>query len=145
MPARPRKPVVPRWQDFLDKLGKTGRVTDACKGAGIERRLVLARKAENEDFAQGWADAEARFADSLRAAAWRRGVQGLGAKDASRRRSDRLLERLLAAYCPEFRVRGDTDGTADEEDHARERVAGRIARLVERLQTARDAGEAERD
>jgi len=110
---------------FLEALGRTGNVRDACADAGIHRSTAYERRAKDVMFAEAWDDAIDDAADELEQEARRRAVEGTertrfvrtGTNDAGRpvyervsirEYSDTLLIFLLKAARPEkYRERYD--------------------------------------
>jgi hypothetical protein len=118
-----------RRRAFLDALSITGVVTDACRAAGVARKTAYHWRYGDSEFADAWDEAIATAADGLESEARRRAVDGVEEpvfhrgqlvfkRDADTgevlrdkhgepipatvsRRSDRLLEILLAAKRPE--------------------------------------------
>jgi hypothetical protein len=100
---------------FLDALAEYGTITKAAEVAGIDRKThynwLGPKEQPNEEYATRYAEASEQFADHLRLEARRRAVEGVtqlvyhsGVVVGSRREySDRLLELLLKAKCPEFK------------------------------------------
>jgi len=88
---------------FLQRLGETGCVKDACLASCISDRYVYRLRARDAGFAQGWRLAELRAKDLLRQEAFRRGVAGWTVPvfyqgkpcGEIRRYSDRMLIELL--------------------------------------------------
>lgn len=98
-----------RQRIFLDTLGKTGCVRDACRRAGISNTSAYrARDRLGPEFARQWDLAQAMAASSLEALAWERAVTGIeepvyfyGKFSHMRvRRSDSLFRLLLQASNP---------------------------------------------
>jgi hypothetical protein len=70
-------PPLPAWRRaFLAAFCLNGNVSDACRGAKIERSTAYRAKANDPDFAQDWAAAEEIASDALLSEAWRRAVEG---------------------------------------------------------------------
>lgn len=65
-----------RREVFLSELAKHGRVTAAADTAGLDRSHLYKRKNEDPGFAEQWATAIDRFADTLEEAARLRAVEG---------------------------------------------------------------------
>lgn len=66
-----------RREVFLSELAKHGRVTTAADTAGVDRANLYTRKKEDPVFAEQWATAIDRFADTLEEAARLRAVEGI--------------------------------------------------------------------
>jgi hypothetical protein len=97
--ARGKVPVVTHsrtralgnWQErFLRAFADTGLVTDACKRAGVSRTGAYKARRRDPEFAERWAEIEARVIEKLERAAIERALNG----------SDRLLEFLLRSWRP---------------------------------------------
>lgn len=65
-----------RREVFLSELAKHGRVTAAADTAGLDRSHLYKRKNDDPIFAEQWAAAIDRFADTLEEAARLRAVEG---------------------------------------------------------------------
>lgn len=61
------KPTLPwtRQGRFLRALAKTGNIAEACRAAGLDRRLVYRWRDRHPDFARRWKEAASRAADLL--------------------------------------------------------------------------------
>lgn len=101
---------IPKWQPtFLTALSSVGKITDACKIAGVSRMTAWRHKTSDPDFAKQWADAEQQAADVLEAEAWRRAHDGVEEPvyykgeicGTVRKYSDLLLIFLLKGIRPE--------------------------------------------
>lgn len=79
-------------EDFLSALRSSCNVSAACRAAGIARSAAYAWRAEDEAFAEEWADAEAEAVDNLEGVAYARAMAG---------ESDRMVEILLKGHRPE--------------------------------------------
>lgn len=62
---------------FLDVFSKTGNQTEALRLSGMKRTELLARKRDDPEFAEAFADAQAVANDALEAEARRRAVEGV--------------------------------------------------------------------
>ncbi len=134
---------------FLAALALSGNVTRAAREAGVKRREMLKRQAEDPAFAAAMAEAQAEAIDLLEAEARRRALDGVeepivrgndflrhedGSIAVIRRYSDRLLELLLKAHRPELfapRGHGSKDGQDAGEPLAPEERADRVTRLLD--------------
>jgi hypothetical protein len=132
-----------RQATFLQVLGDTGCVTDACRAIGLTTTSAYRVRRRIPEFAEQWALALRRASVSLEAVAWKRAVDGVRETEYHQgkpvgvriRYSDSLL-RLLIQRCdmqansPEQKAR---DRQAEMEDAASAR-----ARLIERLDALRE-------
>ncbi len=95
---------------FLEVLGTTANVTQACAIAGLACRSVYHWRTHDEGFAQAWTEALERGIDALEDVALRRATEGReepvfykGEKCGSvRKPSDALLMFMLKARRPEI-------------------------------------------
>lgn len=148
---------------FLQAIAIFGFVTLAAEAADIHRSQHYRWLKEDPDYIQRFRDAEGAFADGIRQEVFERAINGWDepvfqsgrqATDAQgraaviRRKSDRLLELLAKAKCPEFRatiaVTGEGGGPlevavvrypvkeTDPEAWSRRAVASAAARDAER-------------
>ena len=94
---------------FIETLRESCNVSESARAAGISRRAAYDWRADDEAFAQEWADAEQEAADKLEREAWRRAVDGVDKPvtfqgvitDRYKEYSDKMLEILLKAHRPE--------------------------------------------
>jgi len=94
---------------FLGYLAATGNVAEACKGAGIYRKMPYRYRRVSAPFAEAWNDAKATFGDAIEREIFRRAVEGYeepvfykGVEVATvRKHSDLLLMFLAKAERPE--------------------------------------------
>lgn len=112
---------------FLEAFANTANVRAACKKASIDRSQVYRWQEHDEQFSLRFKQAEAEANDMLRAAAWRRGVEGVeepvismgtqvytdGKPLTKRVYSDMLLSLLMKARMPEFREKSQVDVNAN--------------------------------
>lgn len=132
---------------FLQVLGESCNISEACRSAGIGRTMAYAWRADDPDFAAEWAIAEQKAFDRLEKEAWRRGVDGVDKPvvhkgeitDTYKEYSDRMLELLLKAHRPEkFKDRwegqltGKNGGPIQTEDVGDKELARRLALVLAR-------------
>ncbi len=94
---------------FLEVLGDTGIVTEACARSGLARRTVYFWRGKDPSFAEAWTQALERGVDALEDEALRRALGGrlepvfYQGKEcgAVRKYSDTLLMFMLKARRPE--------------------------------------------
>lgn len=72
------KPTLPwtRQGRFLRTLAKTCNVAEACRAAGLDRRLAYRWRDRDADFARRWKEAAARATDLLHDELMERALQG---------------------------------------------------------------------
>jgi len=117
---------------FLTVFAETGNATAAADAAKIDPSTAYRARQTDLDFRQDWENAKLIAADSLRAEAWRRAVQGgrsykftktgepilhpeTGAPYYEMVYSDALLTLLLKAYAPdEFKDRSAVESTVKQ-------------------------------
>lgn len=116
---------------FLEAFGNTANVRAACLKAGIDRSTVYRWQEVDETFGFRFKQAEAAANDLIRAALWRRGVDGVDRYVISQGKlvyvknekgemvplkekeySDSLLALLAKARMPEFRDKSSVDVNA---------------------------------
>jgi|GEM_PF-5839657 len=61
---------------FLRALAKTGNIAEACRAAGLDRRLAYRWRDRDSDFARRWKEAAARAADLVRGELMERALLG---------------------------------------------------------------------
>lgn len=61
---------------FLRALAKTGNIAEACRAAGLDRRLVYRWRDRYPDFARRWKEAAARATDLVRGELMERALIG---------------------------------------------------------------------
>jgi hypothetical protein len=112
-------------EKFLKTFANNANVRAACFVAGINRSQVYRWQETDEQFSFRFKQAEADANDMLRAAAWKRGVEGVdkpvvsmgkqvrvdGKPLMERVYSDNLLSLLMKARMPEFRDKSQVDAT----------------------------------
>ncbi|OFW99888.1 MAG: hypothetical protein A3D94_21740 [Alphaproteobacteria bacterium RIFCSPHIGHO2_12_FULL_66_14] len=104
---------------FLRALAKTGNIAEACRAAGLDRRLAYRWRARYPDFARRWKEAAARAVDLVRGELMERALIG--------------RERIVYRYRPTVahrQVRREIFGSASAPPPARE------PDLAERLREA---------
>ena len=132
---------------FLILLSCTGNVSLSAQSAGLSRQLVCHWRDTDQAFAAGWTSATDQFADHLRYAAFRRGVEGRrepvfyqGVQIGERvHYSDPLLLYLLQL--------ADTESgpaTSSESEAERDQLLAQIAAQMAVLGTPDDKGGADR-
>lgn len=90
--TRARTRVRGDWRaPFLEAFAEHGTVRAACLKVGVGRSTVYDERHRNSAFAVAFAEAELEITESLEGEAIRRALDG----------SDRLMEFLLKARCPE--------------------------------------------
>ena len=109
-------------KQFLEVLGETANITDACRDCGVCRSTVYQWRDKDVDFAAAWAAAIERGTDALEDEAVRRALEGRvepvfyqGAECGRvRKYSDSLLMFLLRARRPEkFKDRPGNEPTGE--------------------------------
>jgi hypothetical protein len=104
-------------QAFLAAIALHGTVMEAAQASGVNRATHYKWFDADPDYAQAFEEAREAFRDVVRAEVRRRAVDGwdepvtiAGAREIVRKRSDRMLELLAKAMCPEFRDRHEITG-----------------------------------
>src|SRR5258708_11127705 len=109
---RSRRGGQPR-SEFLDKLAATGNVNAAAEAAGYDLKHVYELRAEDNDFAAAWDEAETIACRALEAEVFRRSiecddvqgdtviVEDKGGERKIRKSSDALLLAQLRPHRPE--------------------------------------------
>jgi hypothetical protein len=109
-----------RQAAFLEALATHGTITKAAAVASIHRSTHYAWL-DDPEYAKAFEDAQQTFADAIRDEVRRRAIDGwdepvfharnpAGEVPVVRRHSDRLLELLAKAMCPEFREKHEITG-----------------------------------
>lgn len=138
---------------FLTVLSETGNVSAAARSVRMSRAGAYRLKADDESFAEDWAEALEVAVDSLEAEARRRALEGVETPHfyqgqvagTVRKYSDPLLMFLLRAHRPErYRDRAPEQTSPDadlEQDlaSARETLAARLADLDGAAESADEA------
>ncbi len=110
---------------FLDTLAESGSVTAAAERAGLARRALYRRRAEDDGFALAWSEAETLGLAALEDEARRRALEGRLEQvwhkgepcGTVRKFSDALLVLLLKAHMPEkYGLRARAEGAVRPAD-----------------------------
>jgi hypothetical protein len=116
------RPTRARKTAFLEAMTQLGNITAAARAVGIHRNThyLWIDEANDSDgkYAKAFESAKEEYADSLRAEARRRAVEGVledvwyqGQVVGQRRVfSDRIFELELKAHCPEYRDKHEIAG-----------------------------------
>lgn len=103
---------------FLDCLGHTGCVRDACRVVGISSNSAYRLKRQQPDFAAAWGKALARSRQGLMAVAYKRAVEGretvIIRKGVEVERRIAPSDAMLALLLKRGDLSGDTDGISAE-------------------------------
>jgi very-short-patch-repair endonuclease len=134
-PAAIAGSVYGDWRDrFLEVLGETGIVREACIAAGVSRKTAYAHRQADEDFAEVWQLALQDAADAALVIYRRRAIQ----------QSDRAMEFFIKSRDPEpyrekVELTGKDGGPIDVTVLTEAERARRVAELLDRGR-ARRAG-----
>jgi hypothetical protein len=138
-------------ETFLLNFAVSANLTAACRAAGVERITVYRWQEHDETFSLRYKQAEAEVNDVVRAAIFRRAVEGVNeplhhngriVKDEQgkpvtvKKYSDTLLIFLAKARMPEFRDKQQVevsgkDGGPIEVNDAHTRLAEKLQRLAD--------------
>ncbi|QPQ54299.1 hypothetical protein IC614_07985 [Allosphingosinicella flava] len=162
-----------RQRRFLEALGKTGCVRDACRVAGVSSTAAYRARTRIAGFEEKWETALAMASTELEAVAWKRAVEGAEVVTVRsgevvstvRKPSDSMLRLLLQGANPN--KYGRTARAADEKEVAArlrpkieaevrkglkaspeeltEAILAKLAVLKKRRAAAREAAEGGRD
>jgi hypothetical protein len=112
-------PTRARKDAFLEAYSKIGTVTGAAKEAGIDRTTHYLWMENDREYADEFKGAEQQFCDLVRETVRDRAIVGISQEVYNAKGdfvghrvvySDRLLELLAKAKCPEFREKHELTG-----------------------------------
>jgi hypothetical protein len=133
--------LMPAKQEvFLDAYAKHGCITAAAKVAGIDRKTHynwLGPKDNPTSYAIRFNEARDTFADRIRYEIKRRALEGVkkavyykGEKiGTEEEHSDRLLEMLAKAHCPEYRDKAEVTHSGEITHKGQVGITGGVLRV----------------